>query len=296
MRDWLREKAREPLLHFLLLGAGLFLLHGVVGSSAAGAGEQIQISEGRIHQLTIGFQRMHQRAPDPAELEALIDDAVREEIYYRAAKELGLDRDDTIVRRRLRQKLEFLSEDVTPVPEPTEAELQTHLLRYPERFRTERRYSLSQIYLDPQRHGPELARDAQRLLGEMQRRGRDAELSGRGDPALVPQRFERASANELSRLFGAQFEGALAALPIGDWTGPVPSGLGLHLVSLRERDEERAATLAEARAEVRRDWVQSRRAEANARFYADLRERYVVTIARPPASEETAGVASGALP
>src|ERR1044071_6826755 len=100
MLDWLREKLREPLLHFLLLGAGLFLLHRSVGSSAAGEGKQIQISEGRVAQLSIGFQRMHQRAPDPAELEALIDDAVREEIYYRAAKELGLDRDDTIVRRR----------------------------------------------------------------------------------------------------------------------------------------------------------------------------------------------------
>jgi hypothetical protein len=296
MIHWLCERAREPLLHFLLLGAGLFLLHGWVGSSAAGEGEQIVISEGRVAQLALGFQRMHQRAPDPGELDALIDDAVREEIYYRAAKALELDRDDTIVRRRLRQKLEFLSEDVTPLPEPTQAELQAHLLRHPERFRTERRYSLSQIYLDPQRHGARLARDAARLLAECTRRGPDADPGGRGDPALLPQRFEQVSANELSRLFGAQFEGALATLPVGTWAGPVPSGVGLHLVSVRERLEERPASLAEAADEVRRDWVQSQRAEANARFYAELRERYVVSIARPPASEQTAGIAAGSWP
>jgi hypothetical protein len=224
MHDWLRERLREPLLHFLLLGAGLFLLHGWVGRPATDEGAEIVISEGRITQLTIGFQRMYQHAPDPAELEALIDDAVREEIYYREAKALGLDRDDTIVRRRLRQKLEFVSEDVASLPEPSEAELETHLRRYPERFRTERRYGLSQIYLDPQRHGTHLRGDAEGLLAEMRRHGPAADPTGRGDPALLPQRFENVSASELSRLFGAQFENALTTLPIGSWMGRCPLG------------------------------------------------------------------------
>ena len=130
---------REPLLHFLLLGTGLFLVHGWIGGGPAGEGEQILITQGRIEQIASGFSRMHQRSPDSSELDALIDDAVREEIFYREAKALGLDQDDTIVRRRLRQKLEFVSEDIEPVLEPTEAQLRAYLQAHPEKFRGEAR-------------------------------------------------------------------------------------------------------------------------------------------------------------
>jgi hypothetical protein len=185
---------------------------------------------------------------------------------------------------------------VAPLPEPTEAELQAQLQANPETFRTERRYDLTQIYLDPQRHGARLADDAQRLLTELQRIGPTADTSGRGDAALLPQHFEKTAASELSRRFGAKFESALQGLPIGQWTGPVPSGLGLHLVLLQERDEQRSATLSEVREEVRRDWLQARHAQVNARFYAELRQRYVVTVAEHSRSAESPGVATGPRP
>jgi parvulin-like peptidyl-prolyl isomerase len=102
----------------------------------------------------------------------------------------------------------------------------------------------------------------------------------------LPQRFESIGAGELSRLFGEKFENALQTLPIGQWSGPVLSGYGSHLVLLRQRDEERLAPLAEVREQVRREWIDARRAEGNARFYADLRRRYEVTIQRPTASGE----------
>jgi hypothetical protein len=282
MLKWLRE----PLLHFLLLGAGLFLLYGWVGGPAVGAGASIVITTSRIEQLTVNYQRMHQRLPNAGELEELIDDAVREEIYYREAKALGLDQDDTIVRRRLRQKLEFVSEDLSAVPEPSEAELEAYLQQHPERFRTERRYGLTQLYLDPGKRGVRSSEDAANLLAALQREGAEADLRGRGDAALLPQRFESTGAGELARLFGEKFENALQSLPIGQWSGPVVSGYGPHLVLLRQRNEERLAPLAEVREQVRREWIDARRAEGNARFYAELRQRYEVTIERPTASGE----------
>ena len=159
IRRWLRE----PLLHFLLLGCGLFLLYGWVGRTKA-EGDTIVISQAQIEQLSAGFVRMYQRVPDPAELQGLIDEAIHEEIYYREAKALGLDRDDTIVRRRLSQKLQFVSENVTPIPDPTEAQLEAYLRDNPARFQLEIRYSLTQVYLDPEQHGARLADAAQSLL------------------------------------------------------------------------------------------------------------------------------------
>jgi hypothetical protein len=275
VRRWLRE----PLLHFLLLGCGLFLLYGWVGGRARGDGENIAITQGQIAQLSAGFVRMYQRTPDQAELQGLIDEAIHEEIYYREAMKLGLDRDDTIVRRRLTQKLQFVSESVSPIPDPTDAELEAFLRDNPQRFQREVRYSLSQVFLDPEQRGARLADDVQTLLARLQRFGSAPDASG--DASLMPQSFEKAPAVELSRLFGDKFETALRAVPIGQWSGPVPSGYGVHLVLVRERDAAGTAAFADVRADVRRAWIEARQAEANAHYYAELRSRYRVTVARP---------------
>ncbi|HEY3256939.1 MAG TPA: peptidylprolyl isomerase [Polyangiaceae bacterium] len=274
MRSWLRE----PLLHFLLLGGALFVLYGWVGGRARGAGDSIVIDQQQIAQLSAGFARMYQRAPDQAELQGLIDEAIHDEIYYREAKALGLDRDDIIVRRRLAQKLQFVSENVTPIQEPSDAQLEAYLRDNPGRFQLEIRYSLTQIYLDPERHGARLADDARALLAQVQRPGASSESSG--DACLMPRSFDKTSASELSRMFGDKFETALRAAPIGQWSGPLASGFGLHLVLVRERAAERAASLADVRDDVRRAWLEAQQAQANARYYADLRKRYHVTVAR----------------
>ena len=276
-----RRVLREPLLHFLLLGFGLFLVYGWVAGPSSGEGGRIVITQGRIEQLTVGFLRTNQRLPDKVELGNLVDDAIREEIYYREAMALGLDRDDTIVRRRLRQKLEFVSEDVAPVREPTDAQLQDYLQRNAPRFRMERRYSLTQLYLDPQRHGSRLPSDARRLLVELQRAGPALDPGARGDAFLLDRRFDDMPASELARLFGATFEAALRTAPTGRWIGPVPSGYGMHLVLVRGRQPERMAVLADVRGAVRREWLNWQRATANARFYADLRKHYRVTVESP---------------
>jgi len=291
----MRKLLREPLLHFLVLGLALFALQRWVAGPPQ-TGDRIVITRGRIEQLAAGYERMHQRAPLRAELDGLIADAVREEILYREAMAMGLDRDDTIVRRRLRQKLEFVSEDVAPVAAPSDAQLLAFLHAQPGRYRSERRYSLELVYLDPHKHGDQLGVDAARLLASLRSLG-DARAGVAGDAFLLPRHYDQAGTGELSRMFGTEFESALRTLPVGSWQGPVPSGYGFHLIRLLSRDEERTPTLAEVRDRVRADWLAAQRRLANERFYADLRKRYEVTVERSdsvPATDATALAAPSA--
>ncbi|MBF6024022.1 peptidyl-prolyl cis-trans isomerase [Lysobacter niastensis] len=284
---------REPLLHFLLLGAGLFVLYGWVGSRGGGADGQVRITGGRVAHLVAGFEGIHQRPPEAHELEGLIEEAIREEIFYREAKALGLDQDDTIVRRRLMQKLEFVSEDVVQVPEPSDAQLLEYLQANPDRFRAETRYSLQQVYFNPQRHGPRLADDIASVLSELQQAGAMADASGIGDPMLLEHRLGDVTASEVVRLFGARFEAALRTMPTQAWQGPVSSGYGVHLVRIDRRDDGRAAALRDVRSEVRREWIYDQRKQLNERFYAELRKRYEVTVERPARGGGASGRVAG---
>ncbi len=270
---------REPLLHFLLLGFGVFLVYDWLGGSPTGERERIVITRGRVEQIVAGYERANQRAPLRVELDGLIEDAVREEILYREAMAMGLDTDDTIVRRRLRQKLEFISEDVDPVPEPTDVQLQAYLQAHADTYRVEPRYSVSQVYLDPHKHGARLGADAAMLLASLRRDGAQA-TNTTGDAFLLPRRYDSVGAGELAQLFGAGFETAVRSMPLQTWQGPVSSAYGAHLVFLHSRDNGGAAALRDVRDVVRNDWVAEQRKQANDRFYSDLRKRYDVTIER----------------
>ena len=276
----MKRLLREPLLHFLALGILLFLAYGWLSGRGVIAGDRVVITQGRIEQLAAGFDAIHQRMPTASELDGMIEEAVREEVYSREAKSMGLDQDDTIIRRRLMTKLQFLSEDTAPVLEPTDAQLQEYLDVHAEDFRVGRRYSFTHIYLSPQRHGEHLGADTQALLAQLHRDG-PGDTSKLGDPFLLELRFDEEPAVDLARQFGADFETALSTLPIGEWSGPILSSYGTHVVYLRQRDDERTAMLADVRDDVRRKWVQGQREQANDRYYADLRKRYAVTIEHP---------------
>jgi hypothetical protein len=272
---------REPLLHFLVLGFALFLAYGWLSGRGILSGDRIVITQGRVEQLAAGFEAIHQRAPTSGELDGMIEETVREEIYSREAKSMGLDQDDTIIRRRLMTKLQFLSEDTMPVAEPTDVQLQEYLDAHASDFRVERHYSFTQVYLSPQRHGERLGADVQALIAQLHQRDGRVDASKLGDPFLLEPRFDDVAASELARRFGADFETALRRLPTGEWSGPVPSSYGTHVVFIRERNDERTATLADARDEVRRKWTHDQREQANDRYYADLRKRYEVSVERP---------------
>ena len=211
--------AREPLLHFLLLGAALFALHRAV----AGPGEaprEIVVGRGRIEALAQTFARTWQRPPTPQEFDGLVADFVRDEVLYREAVALGLDRDDTVVRRRMRQKLEFLTEDAQ-ASAPTDAELSAHLAAHADEFRREEQLTFTQIFLDPTRRGASLPGDAAALLDALRTRPASVDVETAGDGLLLEPRYVDASQRDVAQHFGPAFAEALRAQPAGAWFGPV---------------------------------------------------------------------------
>jgi PPIC-type PPIASE domain len=279
---------REPLVHFLLLGAALFVVHGLFFAAPEKPTEEIVVRRGRIDSLAQGFAQTWQRPPSAQELEGLVEDYVREEVLYREALALGLDRDDTVVRRRLRQKLEFISDGAGGAGEPTEEELAGFLAAHAADYRVESRLTFSQVFLDPSKRGAALPADAAALLAELRTgAGPPAAL---GDGRMLASRYEQVEETEIARLFGSDFEAALRDQPVGAWLGPLQSGYGVHLVRIEARAPGRAAELAEVREAVARDWAARRRQEALDAEYRALRSRYRIRVegASPPASPPVA--------
>ena len=275
----MRRLLREPLLHFLLLGALLFVAYGLLQRNGGGRGPgEIVVTQGQIEQLAAGFAKTWQRPPTSEELAGLIQDRVREEVYCREAIALGLDRDDSVIRRRLRQKMEFVSDDVAALAEPTEVELEQYLHAHPDTFRVEPRFTFLQVCLDPQKHGAELASDAAQLLAQLDHAGAEVNLSTLGDSRMLEPQYADLPASEVARQFGEPFAKALEGLVPGRWQGPVESGYGVHLVFVRERAEGRLPALSEVRETVRREWENARRVDANEAFYAELLKHYSITI------------------
>jgi hypothetical protein len=283
----LKRMLHEPLMHFLLLGVGIFLAYSLVAQRTSIEPEKIVVTEGQIEHLAMGFARTWQRPPSADELEGLIREHLREEVYYREAMALGLDKDDIIIRRRLRQKLEFISEDVAAQVEPTDEQLRAYLKAYPEAFRVERRFTFRQVYLNPKRRRESLAHDAAQLLVQLHRTGDKADTLSLGDSFLLEHDFDAVPASEVAKQFGEKFAAQLNELQPGQWQGPVESGYGVHLVFISERTIGRLPALEEIRDAVRRKWANARRLEANEQFYQGLLKHYTVTVERPqPAGVE----------
>jgi hypothetical protein len=274
---------REPLTQFLLLGAALFAAFAVAGDRTRD--ESVVVASGRIEQLAAGFARTWQRPPTAGELERLIDDFVREEIHCREARAMGLDRDDTVVRRRLRQRMELLLEGAARVSPPSDEELRAYLLEHLDAFRIDPRFAIRQVFLSRDRRGDAIGPDARALLARLTAAGPDAEVASLGDPLMLPQELELTPRREVARLFGDGFAGRLSQLEPGRWTGPVESGYGLHLVLVRERVEARLPDLAEVRNAVARERLAARSKAAVEAAYRELRARYSIVVEQAGAGE-----------
>lgn len=277
---------KEPLVHFLLLGAVMFAVFSVVSKRTGGEPGEIVVTKGQIEHLATGFARTWQRPPTTEELDGLVRAYIRGEVYYREAVKMGLDRDDTVIRRRLQQKMEFLSEDVAATAEPTEEDLQAFLQAHPDTFRVEQRVTFGQVFLNPERHRETLAADAAKLLAALNQAGATADLSTLGDSFLLEHQFDAVPAAEVAKLFGEMFAAKLAELTPGQWQGPVESGYGAHLVFIQERTPGRIPSLADVRDTVRREWANARRLEANEKFFQGLLKRYTITVERPQPVDE----------
>lgn len=271
---------REPLVHFLAIGAALFLFFAWKGGAGASSG-RIVVTRARLESLATGFARTWQRPPTAEELKGLVDGFVREEIAVREAMATGLDRDDTIIRRRLKQKVDFLAEDRVEAAPPSEAELSAWLAAHPGLYRAEERVAFRQVCLTPEKRGGPAAAEAEakRLAAALEKKGHGADAAG--DSLLLPSEMPLAPKGEIARVFGSEFADAVVKLEPGRWTAPVPSGFGVHAVLVLEKAAAHAPALAEVRTAVERDLTADRRTKELDALYARLLAKTTVVIETP---------------
>jgi len=271
---------REPLVHFLALGALLFLAFYWRGGGPGS--NRIVITRGQIEAMASGFARTWQRPPTDVELKALIDDYVREEMATREAVAMGLDRDDTIIRRRLRQKLEFFVDDTADTLPVTDQDVRAWLDAHPDRFQVEPVVAFRQVFISEDRRGGAAEADARALLASLVRRGRSVDLTEVGDRIMLPSEVPASTRGEIARQFGEAFADGVMAVAPGEWTGPIRSGFGLHLVQVLDREEGRAPALDEVRPLVEREVRSERRKTLMDAMYDELLSRYRVRIDLEP--------------
>jgi hypothetical protein len=270
----MRRLLREPLLHFALLGAATFGAYRLIAPPVSDASE-IVITADRIASITAQFSASHGgRPPYEEELRAAVDAYVRDEMLYREGLALGLDRDDPVVRNRIRQKADLLSEDAL-TSEPSDRDLEAYLAAHQAEFDIPGRVSFQQIYIDPgRRRGDDLAM----VVTIRQALTRGTQPGTLGDRTLLPATMTEVLPHDIEAMFGNDFARQLAAIDGDDWQGPLITSYGLHLVRITYRGEPTRATLADARDVVTREWSRAQTAKRKEQFYQMLAGRYTVRV------------------
>ena len=271
----LRAILREPLVHFLALGGLLFLFYLYRNGGLGAGANRIVVSTGEIASLRASFEKLWLRQPSPDELRGLVNDYVREEIAVREATARGLEQGDIVIRRRLRQKLEFLLEDELAIAPPTDAELQTWLDEHAKDYLVQPMVTFRQVYINSDRRGRSAESDAETALRKL-RAGANPETAG--DPTLLPAETGPAQVRDVAMRFGEEFASAVAGIEPGPWSGPVKSTYGLHLVQVVKKVPGRAPDLALVRDQVTRDVLVAKRAAGVDSLYRALEGRYKVTV------------------
>jgi hypothetical protein len=272
----LRKLLHEPLLHFLLLGGLLFAVYAY-RSAPSDVDRQIIVSAADVERLGKGFAQTWQRPPSDDEMKTAIDDYVREQVLSRVGVSLGLDKDDTIIQRRLRQKMEFLLEN--NVPEPQEAELRSFYLARADKFQTEPLISFRQVFVSSRR-GDGAESDARQILARLA--AAQAGADDEGDPSLLADEFNQSPLSQISALFGDTFANVLAGIEPGRWVGPLKSAYGFHVVRVTAIQKGGLRPLQEVHEAVRREWLAEHRAAALAEQYQKLRDRFQISVDYPP--------------
>jgi hypothetical protein len=270
----IRKLLGEPMVHFLLIGIALFAAYRWMSPLDSGA-RRIVITEGVVDDLVTQHVAARGREPSTTELNHLIESYVRDEILYREGVRLGLERDDIVVKRRVRQKIEMIAEEDSSTRAPTDADLSAYLTANQARFVQPAILTFEQVFLGQQTSGYGVVH-AVAVTREALRSADDPEKLGK--PTLLPYRMNLTPADLVARDFGASFAAALEKLPVGEWVGPIDSSFGAHYVRVSDRTPAVAPQLAAVRDQVVREWENERRQRARHEAYAKMRAGYEVSI------------------
>jgi hypothetical protein len=286
---------REPLLHFLLIGAALFGLDAWLpsGSAATPASKEIRLSLDELNQLVLLFRSQWKRPPTPQELQQLVENKVQQEVLYREALALGLDKDDEIVKRRMAQKMQFLAEDVAAAREPSSDELRGWFDTRAKLFAQPSRFGFRHLYFSPDRRGARARDDALAALAKLAGQPVDAALATTlADPFMFQDYYRDRTPEFLAKEFGPAFARGLAALAPGSWQGPIESGFGWHLVYVDSVIPGRVPAFEEIEAEVKQAWLAEQKAQASQKAYQEMRAKY--TLLLPVPKDEVAAAPAAA--
>lgn len=279
---------REPLVHFLAIGALLFGIYLYLNDPYDSSSDaRIEVSANDIELLRARWMKQWQRPPTANELRGLIEAHIREEVLYREALALGLDKDDVIVRRRMAQKMDFLVADVAVASNPGEAELRAYFEANKERYSEPAKLSFTHIYFNPGIRGSSAQAEAETVLRRLQVAKQPAQsVRSLGDRLMLAQDYVERGVPDVARDFGPTFAQRLIELEPGNWYGPIASGYGWHLVYIGERIESRLPVFATVKEKIKNDFLVDRRRELNDLAYQRLRERYQIVIAAPAESQK----------
>ncbi len=289
-RTFLGRLLREPLVHFAVLAGVLFgLLSEPSAPDPVADVSRIVISGAEVERMALAWAQRWQRPPNEDELAGLVDEAIREQVLYREALALGLDRDDVVIRRHLRQKYEFVTQDLAYDTDPDEATLRAYHKARLDRYAQSAQVSFSQILFSTDRRGAAAGTDAARALADLQTATAPDAADLLGDATSLPSRFDRMSTAEVEAIFGPDFAAALVGQEPGRWAGPIPSGYGLHLVLVSEKISGGQLAFETVRQRVKDDWVYEQRTAANEAIFRKLQERYDVVVEPMAASTGASG-------
>jgi peptidyl-prolyl cis-trans isomerase C len=280
----MKRLLREPLIHFLLIGAVLFAVYHYVppDRGATPSSKQIQLTLDELAQLAVVFQSQWRRDPTPEEFSRLVESKVQQEVLYREALTMGLDRDDEIVKRRMAQKIQFLAEDVAAAREPTTAELKSWFEKHSAMFALPARLSFRHLYFSPDRRGTRAREDAAKALVKLVGQPEDSKLAATlADPFMFQDYYRDRAPDYLGKEFGPQFALAVAKLAPGSWQGPIESGFGWHLVFLDTVIPGRVAAFEEIESDVKAAWLGEQKALAWEKAYKEMRAKYTVLLPMP---------------
>lgn len=293
MKAWLRE----PLLHFVLIGAALFGLYRLLPELPARVApeHEIRLTQDEVAQLVLLHQSQWRRPPTVAELAQLVGNKVQQEVLYREALALGLDKDDEIVKRRMAQKMQFLAEDVAAAREPTSDTLRQWFGARQSLFAQPPRLGFRHLYFSRDRRGVRAKDDAQAALARLGGQPEDAALAATlADPFMFQDYYRDRTPEFLAKEFGPGFARAVPALTPGAWQGPVESGFGWHLVYVDTVIPGRVPAFEEIEAEVKQAWLAEQKAQATQQAYREMRAKYTVLLPAPKDEAVTAPAASAA--
>lgn len=281
MKKWYKE----PLLHFLLIGAFVFVLFLIVNKEEDfGIRNKIVVSAADIKRLSDNWSRKWNRPPTKNELKGLVDAYIKEEVYYREALALGLDKNDTILKRRLMQKMEFLSNDLAELNTPDDSTLNKYFRDNQEKYELPPLISFTHIYFSADKRGAKAFEDAEKVLSGLN----VTRAPERGDSFMMEYDFVQQTSYEVERLFGKDFTSELFKLKTDMWQGPIKSAYGFHLVRILEKIEARSPEFTSVIDEVRTDWMFEQRQKMNDEMYEMFKKRYEIIVEELPNHSEMA--------